>query len=362
VAGPEIAARRLRSQRLFDSSFKTPVEAVRWLLALQAQDYPGAKWSLGLRVPGCSAATVEQAITEQAIRRSWLLRGTLHFVTAEDLPWLLALVAPRLIAGSARRYRELELDEATLHKSNDLIADALQKSGPLERNALLGVLQQNRITTAGQRGIHMLQRASLDGLTYQGGMRANQPIFMPLEAAQTPLLGREEALAMLARRYFASRSPASLADFIWWSGVSAVEARKAMDSIRSELIEVTLDGWTGWQAIPAPLKADLSSSVYLLPGFDEYLLAYKDRSASLDDPLYKRQTPTNGMLPATILIHGKVAGTWKRILGRKSVQVVPHFFSMPPEIDRTRFEAAARRYGDYLGLPVDTAWSTIHSS
>jgi len=350
VAHPEIAARRLRSQQLFASPSREPAEAVRWLLALQAQDYPGAKWSLGLRLPGSRETTVEQSIAEGSIYRTWLMRGTLHFVAEEDVHWLLALLAPRLIAGSARRYGELELDEATLIKSNDVVAQALQKQGPLERKALFTILQQNGLSTAGQRGIHMLQRASLDGLVYQAGVRANQAIFALLGAPPSPLPGREAALAELARRYFTSRGPATLQDFTWWSGLPVAEARAGLESIRSELVEVAFDGWTGWQALPVPPGDPLPPSVYLLPGFDEYLLAYKDRSASLDYPHYRRRTPTNGMLPATILVNGRVAGTWKRVIGKKGLQVIPDFFEKPPEEDRRGFEASVHQYADFLGL------------
>jgi hypothetical protein len=199
----------------------------------------------------------------------------------------------------------------------------------------------------------MLQRASLNGLIVQGGVRSNQPVFMLLGAPHNPPLEHEVALAELARRYFSSRGPASLQDFNWWSGLSAAQARAGIDSIRSELLEVNLDGWTGWQTTPAPAAGPLPSTVYLLPGFDEYLLAYKDRSASLDVPQYKRQTPTNGMLPATIVVDGRVAGTWKRIVDRRGLQVVPDFFEKPTEADRDGFEAAAGQYADFLGLPLE---------
>jgi hypothetical protein len=353
----KIAIQRLYSQQLAQTSFKLPGEMVAWLGAVQGQDYPGAKWSFGLRLPGSTDAIIEQAIADKTIIRSWVMRGTLHFVAAADIHWLLALVAQRLISGSAHRYKELELDEPTLVHSNNVLAGALQSGKQLTRTELFAILEQNGISTKGQRGVHILQRASLDGLICQGVTQRNNPTFFSFDELppQTKMFVREEALAELAQRYFISRGPATLQDFIWWSGLSSADARVGLDAIESQLLWETIDGQTYWRSSSAPSKQENLKIAYLLPGFDEYLLAYKDRSASLDVPRYKRTTPTNGMLPATIVIDGRVVGTWKRVLDLKKdrVFIEANPFAAFNEEENNVFALAAGRYGEYLGLSAE---------
>ena len=347
-----IAIQRLSSQRLIDTNLKLPGDVVTWLGAVQAQDYTGAKWSLGLRIPNCSDTSVEQAIIDRTILRSWVLRGTLHFITAADIHWLLALVAPRIITGNKRRYRELELDGPTLVRSNDLLTKTLQQAGPLDRKTLLATLEQNGIPTIGQRGAHMLQRASLDGLICQGAMHANNPTFMLLEYFPSKTMGGDEARAELTRRYFTSHGPATLQDFTWWSGLPVAGARAGMDSIQTELIQESMNSQTYWRTISTPPAPDQSQSVHLLPGFDEYILAYKDRSASLDVPHYKRLTPTNGMLPATIVINGRAIGTWKRTFKKGTVLSELNPFTPLSSEEKRNIESAASHLGGFLGMAV----------
>jgi hypothetical protein len=212
----DIAIQRLWSQQLKRPNLKLPGDVLTWLGVVQAQDYAGAKWSLGLRLLKCTDTGIEQVIGDKTILRTWILRGTLHFVAFADIRWLVALVAPRIIAGNKRRYRELELDEQTLIRSNDLLMKALQGSHQLNRTALLSILDQNGITTEGQRAAYMLQRASLDGLICQGAMHGNRSTFMRLdELPPSRAMERDEALTELARRYITSRGPVTLQDFIW---------------------------------------------------------------------------------------------------------------------------------------------------
>jgi hypothetical protein len=349
----DIAVQRLHSQQLERTNLKLPGDVLIWLGVVQAQDYAGAKWSLGLRLPKCTDADVEQAIADKSILRTWVLRGTLHFVAAGDIHWLVALVAPRIIAGNTRRYKELELDEQTLIRSNDLLTKALQGPNQLNRTALLTILNQNGISTEGQRAAYMLQRASLDGLICQGAMHGNKPTFMRLdELPPSRMMERDEALAELAWRYITSRGPATLQDFIWWSGLSVADARAGMDSVQSQFIQEMLDGQTYWWPSSMPPVQDNSQTVYLLPGFDEYLLAYKDRSASLDTPHYKRMTPTNGMLPATIVINGRVMGIWKRTFKKDTVLIALNPFNPLTTAEQDSLNIAAHRFGEFLDMSV----------
>jgi hypothetical protein len=347
----DIALQRLYNQQVAQTSFSRPDELLAWLGAVQGQDYAGAKWALGLRLPGSTDAAIEQTIAEQKIVRSWVFRGTLHLVAAADMRWMLALVAQRLISGSARRYHDLELDDATLARSTDLLAKTLQGGHLHSRPELFAVLAQNGLSTAGQRGVHMLQRASLEGLICQGVTQRNQPTFFALdELPASRAMTRDEALAELARRYFISRGPATVQDFAWWSGLSLAEARVGLESVRGQLIQAVVEGQVYYLAPTSSTIQDMPLTAYLLPGFDEYLLAYKDRRAALDEPHYKRSTPTNGMLPNTIVVDGRVVGTWKRTLKKAMVTILPELFHDLSADENSAFRAAAERYAKFLDL------------
>jgi hypothetical protein len=353
----QIAKTRLQSQQIESPTQTSPEEVVSWLLAMQAQDYAGAKWSIGIRLPGSTDSQVEQAIGEKSILRSWILRGTLHFATAEDIRWLVDLVGPRMIAGNKRRYRELELDEKTLIRSNDLLILAVEKSESHTRKSLLAMLRQKGIPTEGQRGVYMLQRASLEGLICQGSTRANDPIFLKMDEFPLKKMSRADALAELSIRYFSSRGPATLPDFTWWSGLTAAEARAGLEFVRSRLSQATIDGISYWSGSALSPQSESKNSALLLPGFDEFLIAYKDRRASLDVPNYNRLTPANGMLPGTMVIDGKVVGTWKRTFRSGSVVVACSPFAPISSVDQKKMSRAASELAKYLQLPLEITQS-----
>jgi Winged helix DNA-binding domain len=349
---PNVAVQRLHSQHLEHAGFEKPSEVVAWLGAMQAQDYAGAKWSVGLRLPDSTDAGIEQAIADNTFVRTWALRGTLHFVAAPDIRWLLALVAPRIIARNARRYRELELDEHTLARSSAVLADALQGGEQLDRTALLAILEQDGISTQGQRAAYILQRASLDGLICQGVVRRNNPTYMSLDESlpEARTAERDEAVAELARRYFTSRSPATLQDFVWWSGLSTADARAGLEATKPQLVQETIDGRTYWLSRPMPENS--SSTVYLLPGFDEYLLSYRDRSASLDVVHAKTLNAGGGVLSPTIVAGGRVVGAWKRTFKKDAVVITVSPFAPLSEVQNHALSAAVERYGRFVGMPV----------
>jgi hypothetical protein len=351
----DIARHRLVNQQIAQPASATPSEVVAWLGAIQGQDYAGAKWSIGVRLPGSTDAGIEQAIAAKTIVRTWAMRGTLHLVAAEDLRWLLALLAPRIIAGCARRYHELELDAPTLARSNSVLATALADGTPRSRTVLLELLEANGISTKGQRAAYMLQRASLDGLVCQGAAVRNTPTYMALDEslAQGKLLARDQALAELARRYFTSRGPATLQDFAAWSGLTIADARAGLGAIESQLTQASIGGQTYWMPQGSPVKG---RDVYLLPGFDEYLLGYRDRSAVLDPQYASRIVPGgNGVFYPTIICNGRVAGTWKRTVKKDTVIVAPQPFHPLSDAETSAMRSAAAMYGQFLQQPVTIA-------
>lgn len=338
---------RLHNHQLEEAKFKKPDRLLSWMGAVQAQDYPGAKWSLGLRLPGSTEAMIEQAIFEKKIVRTWLMRGTLHFVAASDVRWMLNLLAPRIISRNARRYRELELDETTLAQSNEVLKNVLQDEEELNRRELLLTLEENDISTKGQRAAYLLQRASLDGFICQGVSISNNPTYFSLDSL-TKNYKPEDALVELAKRYFTTRGPATLQDFVWWSGLLMADARDGLEGVMSDLVSEEWNGKTFWRTPHPILESDLLPTVHLLPTFDEFLISYKDRSASLATSS-AQEVAVGNRFKNTIAINGKVVGTWKRNLKNDGRIITSKLFRQLNAPENNALKMAGKRYGEFLG-------------
>jgi hypothetical protein len=350
-----IAYQRLYNQRIANPHFATPAEVVAWLGAVQAQDYPGALWSVALRTSGATQAAVEQAIADRQIVRTWPMRGTLHFVAPADVRWMLKLLTPRVIANSARRHAELALDEEVFAQSRDLFIRALEGGKQLTRAALMDVLEQAGIATANQRGYHILGWAAQMGLICFGPMQGKQPTFVLLDEwiPTGKNLTQEEALAEVALRYFTGHGPATLQDFRWWTGLSAAEARAGLEMVKAQLVEEKIEGQTYWLPQTTPAQQRKQPTCSLLPGFDEYLLGYTDRSAVLDPSYTQRIQPgKNGIFSPTVVIDGQVVGTWKRTVKKSAVIITPSPFTAFRDEQKAAIAEAAERYGKFLGLPA----------
>jgi hypothetical protein len=345
-----LAITRLYRQQIEQPRCEQPEELLASMLAMQGQDYAGAKWSLGARLTASTDAAIERALAEHRIVRTWALRGTLHFVHPAAVRWLNSLLAERLIHGNQRRYRELELDADTLRRSSALLGQAVTGGRTLTRKELFAMLDEDGISTAGQRGVFMLQHATLSGLICQGPAIRNQPTFYAVEALPAgPELPREAALAELARRYFTSRGPATLADFVTWSGLPVADARRGLEAVQSELEQVTVEGETYWLSGKLQTKLERSPVVHLLPAFEEYLLSYKDRRAMLDDEHAQKVYLANGFAQIVVL-DGQIIGVWKRTLKKERVEIVLDLSDPLNATQRAALEAAAERYGKFVGL------------
>ena len=355
MTASDIARYRLENQKIVGTKFTKPSEVVARLGAIQAQDFAGAKWSIGLRMQTATDGDIEQAISNKTIARSWLMRGTLHFAAVADIRWLQELVAPRMIAGSAGRQRQLELDGAVFTRSMKSFERALRGGGRLTRDEMYAVLENAKISTAGQRGYHILWRAALEGLICFGPQRGRQQTFVLLDewAPNALRMERDQALAELAKRYFVSRGPATLDDFAYWSGLKTLEARTGLEAIASQLVQTRVSGKTSWMDANTPRTKLNPHSVQLLPGFDEYLLGYRDRTAALNPRYAQRISPGgNGVFRATIVVNGRIAGTWRRTFLRGGVVVAFQPFIAFSETEIRAAARAAGRYGKFLKMPV----------
>jgi len=356
----DLARLRLRSQGVAAPLFGSPAEVVRGLGAVQAQDYLGSLWALGLRLPRGGQAEVERAVDAGEIVRTWPLRGTLHFVAAEDVRWMLSLLGPRTVARAAHRYRQLGLDEETFAKAGRVLVGALEGGRRLTRPELAAELNRGGIPTDGQRLIHLLNRSALEGLTCYAARRGKQFTFALLDewAPSSRRLEGDEALAELAARYFKGHGPATLQDFVWWSGLTTADARAGLEMAGAQLLSEVYDGQTYWLATSTkaarpdstPAAKVESPAAHLLPAFDEYTVAYKDRAAVIHPSFAERADAASAVLAPAVVLDGRVVGTWKRVLKGGLVLVEMDLSFMPGKDERAALIAASRRYGEFLGL------------
>jgi hypothetical protein len=339
----DLALLRLVAQRIAGQPFESAVDAVGWLTALQAQDYRGAITSIALRTNERTRTAVEAALNSGAVVRSWPMRGTLHFVLAEDLRWMLALTAERLITGAAARRANLELDMATIERAGDLASAALEGGKRLRREELLAIWNEAGLLTIGQRGYHLIWHLAQAGILCFGATNGNeQEIVLLDEWAPNPRrLEREEALGEWALRYFRSHGPATAKDFAWWTKLTMKDVKTGLALARAQLDSMVVDGV---EYFMDPRTRELldcyrqsAEGLFLLPGFDEFILGYQDRSAALPAEFAGRIVPgNNGMFLPTVVLCGQVEGTWKRVRrGAKQTLLTAPFTAFEPEIEAT---------------------------
>jgi len=344
-----LTALRLTALGIARAGADDPAGVVGQLLAVQAQDYPGALWSLGLRTASATRASVEAAHEAGGFVRSWTMRGTLHFVRPDDLPWMLELTGQRMARAAAGRHRQLELDEPQFARAERIARERLADGATISRTELLAAFEKGGVPTAGQRGAHLLVQLAHTAVTVLVG----QSEYAMLEhRVPTPrVLDRDDGLREFALRYFLSHGPATIQDFAWWSSLTLTDARIGLASAREQLDELELEG-IRYYLRPGLEPAD--RSVHLLPGFDEYLLGYRDRRAPLSGADTEVIVPGgNGMFLSTIVVNGEVVGSWRRVAKAKRVELTTVPFGQLSTTTRASIGRAAARYGRYLELPVE---------
>ena len=346
----ELARYRLVNQQIAASRCKEPVDVVSTLGAVQGQDYPGTLWAIGLRLPAATEIDIERAIANHTIIRTWPVRSTLHFVAAADVHWLLELLGPKIISSASLRLKQYGLDSSVLTRIQKVLVESLQ-GAQLTRNEVYTVLERAKISVEGQRGYHILWRMGVGRVICFGARRGKQPTFTLLEEWAPPvrILDREAAMAELAWRYFSGHGPATLQDFAWWSGLKMSDAKASLAMVSSRLQSLTVNEKIYWMNPETPSLGGTAQIVYLLPGFDEYLLGYQDRTASLDPAdAQKIQPGSNGVFSSTIVIDGKVVGTWRRELTKKAVRISTNLFGTLSKREARALEAAISRYCEFL--------------
>ena len=357
----DICNQRLVNQHLIKQSLETPSDVVRLLGAVQAQDYGLAKWGVAQRTLDATDADVERELSDGAILRTHVLRPTWHFVLAADIRWMLALTGPRVERVLAHYDRKLEIDAAVLRRSRAAITKALEGGKQLTRTELAQAMQRARIRTDGtQRLARLVMHAELDALICSGARRGNQHTYALLDERVPPTkpLERDAALVELAKRYFSTRGPATVADFAWWSGLTKTDGRKGLEGAESGLEREVVEGRQYWFPAPTRVKAR-SPLARLLPNYDEYFIGLKDRSAMLSTLKRLGFEGDVSFLGGHILtVDGQVVGGWRRILKGKKLVVGLKGPTTFGGVERRSIEKEVQRFGGFVGTPVELATST----
>ncbi|MEH0972041.1 winged helix DNA-binding domain-containing protein [Micromonospora sp. CPCC 205546] len=364
LTGREALALRMTSLLLRPHPTARPTgvaDVVRWFGAMQAQDLASGMWSLGARLPALGHADVHAALERREALRTWPMRGTVHLVPPRDARWMLELTGVRSLAGAATRRAQLGLAEADAARALDVLGGALAGGGRLTRAHCLAALRTAGIDTGDQRGYHLLWYASVRGVTCLAPNVGVEQTFALLDewAPEAHRPERDEALATLAHRYVRGHGPVTAREFAGWTGLTLTDARRGFAAAGDALTTVRVDGQ---EALVDVALLDASRApvddLLVLPGFDEYLLGFKDRSLMLDPAHADAIVPgRNGVFQATVVRDGRVVGTWKRAVGRSRVTVTVSPLVPLDERCRARVQGALSRYADFLGLPLRVDWS-----
>ncbi|MDP4208282.1 MAG: winged helix DNA-binding domain-containing protein [Bacteroidota bacterium] len=346
---------RLINQQIAESKFKTAKDVVGWMGAMQAQDYAMSKWAIGIRLPNSTDTIIESAIDNGEIIRTHLLRPTWHFVSSDDIYWMLDLTAPQIKTITKSRNKDLGLTETVFKQSNSIIEKVLRDGNHLTREELVAEFVKAGIPVDNNRASHLLLRAEIEGLLCSGKTKANKQTYalLPERVVKTRNLTRDEALAELARKYFISHCPATLQDFVWWSGLSVSKAKQAMETIKSGFISETINDKTYWFTNSFSISGSDKDKIHLLPAYDEFIISYRDRTPSLPFEFHKKAVSNNGLFWPTIVINGQVTGIWKRTIKKDKVLLETNFFDPQNNAAKNGILKAFSPFGMFINKEIE---------
>lgn len=343
---------RLRSQQLVKPEFNDPKDLVSWMGAMQAQDYPRVKWALGIRLKSPKIKTVDEAIRRGDILRTHVMRPTWHFVTAEDIRWMLKLSSQRIIAAcnSFAKGNGVDIAESIYTKANDLFVKILEGNNHLTKQELEDEIVKAGILPDSPKLGYLFTRAEQEGIICSGNDKGGKFTYALLEerAPMAKDLPREEALALLARKYFCSHSPASLEDFVWWSGLPVTDARQAIGLIDAELIKEKFASQNLFVHQQWGKRIKSSDVLHFLPPYDEYLISYKDRTAAMDKEHHPKAFNNFGIFYPVILHNGRIIGNWKKTVKKGDISIETSFFGEYQKPDDEQIKKAADRYKRFV--------------
>lgn len=325
----EILSLRLANQLLDGSVIKGPSKLVSWMGAMQSQHYEMAKWGVGMRIPGITDKEVEEALEKGDIIRLHILRPTWHFVSREDIHWMLHISSPRVRISMRSYDKDFEITNAVIAKVRTIFEkELLGKS--LTRQELYTVINNAGIVADESRAYHFMMHAELNGIICNGTLRGKKQTYALLEEKVpkiTDKFDKDECLYKLGYKYFRSHGPATLQDFIWWSGLTTADARHAVHLIGNDFTHETTNGQT-YIFHRDSKPTDKKKLLNLLPAFDEFTVSYKDRKESLHTDHHKKIIVSPGTFLPAISMNGRIIGSWKRSSSKKNIIETNYFHSI----------------------------------
>jgi len=342
---------RLTNQKLLRTDLRDPVDIVTWLGAVQSQDFPAAKWGLAQRSNGLTTDAIDRAFNAGTILRTHVLRPTWHFVTPADIGWMLALTAPRVQQSLAHACRQFELDARTLSRARTILGRVLGDGEHLTRAELAAALRRGGITASGPRLGVLTVDVEINKVMCSGALRGRHHTYARFDSRvpTTRSWTREESLAELTRRYFASHGPATLRDFAWWSGLTMREVKEGIALAKSTLTSERVDDLEYWMASDPKPGSDAKPRAHLLPNFDEYLIAYKDRNLVGAAHLSAQDAYTH-----QVVIDGRFLGTWKPTATKDGVRLEIRLRRALTPPQKRELQRAVVAYGEFVGKPIST--------
>lgn len=347
----QLLQQRLHNQLLQASTAATAEETVRWMGAIQGQDYEPGLWAIGLRTPGIKRADIIKDLEEKKIVRSWTMRHTIHFTALGDVPWMIQLTKDRML----KRYKnhmkkEADLEEPELRQSLAIIHSSLEGKQLLSRPAIRELLEARGIDTSKQRLYHILWYAAQNGLIFIGPMEGKQQTFGLVNewVPGDQMLTTEEALQKLALRYLKSHGPASTKDFSWWSGVTQKEAGLGFHLAEAEFFGCDEKGMEYWH-VPTrcALNTDAEKQVQLIYSLDEFLIGYKERTATWPAALQEKLDPQKTGYIFPMLLEGEVIGSWKSVVNKQSLSM-EFTLATSEDIPAAWLNQAAEQYSSFF--------------
>jgi hypothetical protein len=349
----ELAKQRLLNQQLLKTRIKSAVEMVKFFCAIQGQEYAQTKWGIGLRLSKTTDIHIENALNEGSILRTHLLRPTWHFVTADDIQWILELTSKQVHTFNAYMYHKLELNAETFTMCNDIIIKKLQGGKHLTRNEINEYFKMEHITAQGHRLSYIMMQAELEQIICSGARKGNQFTYALFDerVKRREAIEYDAALEKLALRYFISRGPATINDFSTWSGLRLTECKKGIDIIRDKMEVLIIEDTKYYTSRDTIFNGEMEPSLYLIPIYDEYIMGYKDRSAIL---AYKESLKNTSLFKydCMIVFNGQIIGTWKRTKKANFIELEYDFFTDINDIQKSLFEKAIKEMTQFYGLEI----------
>ncbi len=357
ITARQIGLMRLKNLGISERPFQTIGEAVLWHGAMQAQDFPGSLWSLALRTAGMpTQAQVRESIVAERIVRTWPMRGTLHLIHGSAAPWILPMLTPRLETANRTRFASLGFTQDVLERIRDVLTSALADGETRNRAEIYALIESTGISSGDQRGYVLISYFARAGLICFGSDLDGQPGYTLLNSWISGIEPESPAdpMAHFAATYIRSHGPVTAADFARWTGVALGTARKAFGAIREHCQVEQFDGVDYWRSgADTDVFESSEPELFLLPGFDEFVLGYKDRSLFIPDPFLNHIVPGgNGVFRPTIVWDGQVVGTWSKATSKQGVAVIADWWSPTSRQQRDKFVMKSDEYARFLALPL----------